>query len=372
MKRRLKWMGIVVAGSVMLVAFTRPAEKYFEIAKSLDIYATLFKEVNAYYVDEVDPQKLVRTSIDGMLESLDPYTDFIAEDELESFRINTTGQYGGIGAYIGIINDRIVVTHPYLGYPASEAGLKVGDEIIAVDGKSMVGKTTSDVSNALKGQPHTDVELKIHRPGKSDPITFKIKRKRINIKNVVYAGIVSPGVGYIKLDDFTPGASREIADALELLKDKGAQSLILDLRDNPGGLLHEAVNIVGLFLPKGSDVVSTKGKVTEWNKNIRDLKQPARYRHPDGSAYQRRQRFGVGDCSWRPARLRQGPVLVGQKDVRQRPRANNKTACLQRTTQSDHGQILYTQRPVHTGPRLYTPKGRWHCRARGRFAEVGV
>src|SRR6187455_1985961 len=142
---------------VGIFAFSGPGEKYFDIAKSLDIFATLFKEVNAYYVDEVEPQKLIRKGIDGMLESLDPYTDYIPEDELESFRISTTGQYGGIGALIGIVNKKTVVTHPYKDFPAYKSGIKVGDEIIEVDGKSVKGKSTSEVSVLLKGQPKTDV-----------------------------------------------------------------------------------------------------------------------------------------------------------------------------------------------------------------------
>src|SRR6186713_3086110 len=144
MWRRYKWSVILTLLIVVSFAFRQPVEKYFDIAKSLDIFATLFKEVNAYYVDEVDPQKLIRKGIDGMLESLDPYTDYIPEDEIESFRITTTGQYGGIGALIGVINNRTVVTHPYRNFPAFKSGIKVGDEIVSVNGKIVTGKNTSD------------------------------------------------------------------------------------------------------------------------------------------------------------------------------------------------------------------------------------
>jgi carboxyl-terminal processing protease len=255
-------------------AFSAPAEKYFDIARSLDIYATLFKEVNAYYVDEVEPQKLVRKSIDAMLESLDPYTDYIPEDEVEKFRITTTGQYGGIGALIGVINKKTLITHPYRNFAAFKSGLKVGDEIVSVDGKPAKGKTTSEISAMLKGQPKTEVEVKIKRLGQKDELTFRIKREKINVTNLTYYGMVDSDIGYLKLDDFTPGASREVADAVVKLKEKGAKKLILDLRDNPGGLLHEAVNIVSLFIPKGEEVVSTKGKVQEWNKIYSTLNNP--------------------------------------------------------------------------------------------------
>jgi carboxyl-terminal processing protease len=274
MWRRLKWPVVLALLIVISFAFRGPAEKYFEVAKSLDIFATLFKEVNAYYVDEVEPEKLVRTGIDAMLESLDPYTDYISEEEMESFRISTTGQYGGVGAMIGIVNKKVVITQPYEGFPAYESGLMVGDEILAIDGKSVAGNRTSEVSALLKGQPKTDVQIKVRRYGKKDDLLFKVTREKINVTNVAHYGLIGSDIAYIRLDDFTPGASYEVADALIELKGKGAKKLILDLRENPGGLLHEAVNIVSLFIPKGMEVVSTKGKVDEWNKVYKTLNNP--------------------------------------------------------------------------------------------------
>lgn len=274
MLKKIKWIvgvGLIIGA---LVAFKKPVENYFEIAKSLDIFATLFKEVNTYYVDEVEPRKLIREGVDGMLESLDPYTDYIAEEDLESFRITTTGQYAGIGALISVINKKIVITHPYKNFPAYKSGIKVGDEIIAVNGKDVQGMQTGEVSALLKGQVRTDVDIKVRRYGQKNDLLFKIKREKITISNIAFAGIVSDGIGYIKLDDFTPDASKEVADAVTRLKGQGAQKLILDLRDNPGGLLHEAVNIVSLFIPKGKDVVSTKGRLEDWNKTYRTLNNP--------------------------------------------------------------------------------------------------
>ena len=274
MQRKLKWTVILFAIMLTGFAFRKPVEKYFDIAKSLDIFATLFKEVNAYYVDEVEPQKLIRKGIDGMLESLDPYTDYIPEEEMESFRISTTGQYGGIGALIGIVQKKVLITHPYRDFPAFKAGIQVGDEIISVDGKPVQGKSTSEISAMLKGQPKTEVELKIKRYGQRDTQLFKITRSKISLSNLAYLGLAAPEIGYIRLDDFTPGASHEIADALIDLKERGATKIILDLRQNPGGLLHEAVNIVSLFIPKGNEVVSTKGKIEDWNKSYTTLNSP--------------------------------------------------------------------------------------------------
>src|SRR5687768_1582654 len=234
MRRRIKWLVVLIVFFVVVVAAQKPAEKYFDIAKSLDIFATLFKEVNAYYVDEVEPQKLIGHGIEGMLESLDPYTDYIPEDELETFQITTTGQYGGIGALIGIINKKIVVTHPYKNFPAYKSGIRVGDEIIAINGKNIEGKTPDEISALLKGPARTSLELKVRRAGKSETSTHELKREKIHLKNLSFVGVVEPEIGYIRLDDFTPGAAGEVSDALLDLKEKGINKIILDVRNNPG------------------------------------------------------------------------------------------------------------------------------------------
>lgn len=269
-----KWILILLVVAVVSAAFTKPAERYFEIAKALDIFATLFKEVNAYYVDDVEPKKLIRNGIDNMLESLDPYTTYIPEEELESFRVLTTGQYAGIGALINTINSKTVITHPYKDFPAYRAGVRVGDEIVAINGKNMVGKPPVEITTNLKGPARTEVELKVKRAGAGE-LTFKIRREKISIANISYFGMVDASdVGYIKLDEFTPGAAKEVNEAVQSLKAKGAKKLILDLRDNLGGLMHEGINIVNLFIPKNQEVVSTKGKIKEWNKTYSTLNSP--------------------------------------------------------------------------------------------------
>ncbi len=261
----------VLCSFITLLAFNSPGDKYFEIAKNLDIFATLFKEVNTYYVDDVSPNKMMKKGIDAMLESLDPYTNYIPEDEVEDFRTMTTGQYGGIGAVIGKRNERPIILMPYEGFPAHKAGLMVGDEIVAIDGTDVTSKNTSDISKLLKGQSNTEVNLSIKRYGVDKPFEVKLMREKIKIENVPYYGMVNSNTGYIKLTDFTNGAAREIKKALLELKDQGAKNVILDLRDNPGGLLSEAVNIANIFVPKGSEIVSTRGKIAEWNKSYKAL-----------------------------------------------------------------------------------------------------
>lgn len=269
---------VIVASSLIgVTAFSGLAfrDDFFEISKNLDIFATLFREVNLYYVDEVKPGDLMKTGIDAMLESLDPYTNFIPEEDIEDARFMTTGQYGGIGALIRMKDDYIVVAEPYENAPAAKAGLMAGDVILEVEGKSTKGKTTGDVVKILKGQPNTPVKLLVRRPGEEKPIEMQLMREEIKVKNVPYFGMVNDKIGMIKLTGFTEDAGREVRDALTKLKENPSlEGVILDLRGNPGGLLREAINIVNIFVEKGLDIVSTKGKVKEWDKTYKSLNTP--------------------------------------------------------------------------------------------------
>lgn len=266
---------LLISGlSLGLFSYSDPGDRYFAIVKNLDIFATLFKEVNTYYVDEVNPNELMKVGIDAMLAHLDPYTNYIPEDQIEDFRTLTTGQYGGIGAVIGRRNGVNTVLMPYRGFPAHENGLRIGDVIEKIDGIDVAEKSTDDISKLLKGQANTRLTLTIRRYGLEEPMKLEMERAHIRIENVPYSGMISNDVGYIKLADFTPGAGKEVREALKELKEQGAKSLVLDLRDNPGGLLSEAVNVSNVFIPKGAEVVSTKGKIEDWNKTYYALDEP--------------------------------------------------------------------------------------------------
>ena len=273
-KKKLIIPGLFATGLLVFVAASFPGDRYFEIQKNLDIFATLYKEVNTYYVDDVNPNKIIRNGIDAMLENLDPYTNYIPEDDIEDYRTMTTNQYGGIGALVGKRNGKSLIIMPYEGFPAHQSGLIIGDEILKIDGIDVVNKSTSEISKLLKGQANTKLNLSIKRYGNEKPLDLEIKREKITIDNVPYFGMVTSDIGYLKLQDFTTDAGKEVKNAVVDLKSKGAKKIILDLRDNPGGLLSEAVNVSNVFISKGSEVVTTKGKVTDWNKSYKALNNP--------------------------------------------------------------------------------------------------
>ncbi|MFT4762548.1 MAG: carboxyl-terminal processing protease [Paraglaciecola sp.] len=274
--RSLKLLGLLaVLFFAVSTTMNNDHGKYFEIAKNIEIFTNLYKEVNTYYVDDLDPAKLMRTGVDAMLESLDPYTSYISESEIEGFRYITEGKYNGIGAQIRIIDDLITITEPYEGSPADKAGLKAGDQLLAVDGKSAKGKSSEEVNEILKGYPGTEVELTIKRLGASSDLKINLVRDEVSVPNVPYTGMVSDNVGYIALTTFTRDAGRNVGMALKDLKtnNENLAGVILDLRGNGGGLLAEAVNISNLFVDKGELVVTTKGKVKDWDRSFKTLNQ---------------------------------------------------------------------------------------------------
>lgn len=263
--KKVKVLFTLTGLSVVFLAFDNPSQRFFDIAKNLEIFASVYNEVNRYYVDEVDPNVLMRKGIDEMLASLDPYTNYIPEDDIEDFQFISTGQYGGIGSVVGTKNGKVLILMPYEGFPADKAGLKIGDEIVEIDGQNVQGKTTNDVSKFLKGQANTQVELKIKRYGEVKLLNFTLTRDKIQVKSVPYVGMIDNEIGYFRLTSFTADATKEIKRALEDLKRQGAKKVVFDLRDNGGGLLREAIDISNLFIPKGKEVVSTRGKVAKWN-----------------------------------------------------------------------------------------------------------
>ena len=264
-----------LTSKAILISSFSFTDSYFEIAKNLDIFTTVYRELNNYYVDETDPGKLMKTAIDKMLKSLDPYTNYIPESEIEDFQFMTTGQYGGIGAVITKRKDYVFISEPYEGFPAQKAGLIAGDKILEINGESAKGKNTEDVSKALKGQPNTEVQLLIERPYLDNPFSVSFKRQKISVKSVPFYSYLNESIGYIKLRSFTRNCSNDIKNAfLDLKKQGDLKGLILDLRANPGGLLNESVNIVNLFVDKGQEVVSTRGKIKSWDKVYKASKSP--------------------------------------------------------------------------------------------------
>jgi carboxyl-terminal processing protease len=266
--------------TILIIAFTAVVsvfsfsfvDDFFEISKNLDIFSSVYREVNIYYVDSVEPGKLMKKSIDAMLEDLDPYTNYIPESDIEDYRFMTTGQYGGIGALIRKSGDYVSISEPYEGYPAHKADLRAGDEILEVDGKSMKGKSTDDVRQLLKGQPKTEVKLLIKRMGEKASLAKTLVREDIKVKSVPYYGMLNNDIGYIRLTGFTENAGREVKEALTDLKAKNTvKGVVLDLRYNPGGLLNEAVNVSNVFVDRGQDIVSTKGKLKENNRNYKAI-----------------------------------------------------------------------------------------------------
>lgn len=247
----------------------------FEVSKQLDIFNALMKEVEMFYVDTVDVKKTIRRGIDAMLRGFDPYTEYIPEDEMEKFKFITTGEYGGIGAYIRYREGGTVITEPFEGMPAAEAGLKAGDMIVGIDTVNAAGLSSDKVSELLKGLPNTKMTVKVQRPGEKKVRSFDVVRKQVVVDQVAHYGVYDNNTGYICLTSFTDKSAQEVKAAFEeMKKEHGIGSLILDLRDNGGGVMEGAVQIVNLFVPKGKEVLTMKGKVSQWDRTYRTYNEP--------------------------------------------------------------------------------------------------
>ena len=275
MNKKLKIVLLTIVMSSFAIFSTGVSESYFEIAKNLDIFNSLYKELNSLYVDDTDPGELMKESIDHMLESLDPYTTYIPESEIEDFRFMTTGQYGGIGAVITKRDEHVYISEPYEGFAAQKSGLMAGDKILEINGTSAKNKSTEEVSKILKGQPGTSVSLLIERKSVADPFTVIFDREKVTINSVSYSDYINDDIGYVKLRSFTRGCAEQLKKSIvELNNKKVLKGLILDLRSNPGGLLNESVDIANLFIDKGELIVSTKGKIKSWDKEYIAKKTP--------------------------------------------------------------------------------------------------
>ncbi len=259
--------------SFSFIAF-KTDDRYFEIAKNLDIFMTMFRELNAYYVDEINPTKAIRNGIEAMLKQLDPYTNFYPEDDIEDVMTMMTGKYNGIGATVSHRDNKHIVVMLYENSPADKAGMKIGDEIIKIDGVDLLARKDVDMGRLLKGQTGTTVKIQVKRYGKASPLELVVGREIVKTTNVPNYGMINDETAYIQLNDFTATAAKEVKSAFNELKGQGMKKLILDLRGNPGGLLNMAVEISNIFIPKDQLIVETRGKVKEWNHRYLSLEAP--------------------------------------------------------------------------------------------------
>lgn len=266
-----KYKKALIAGPALVLlgifAF-RTTDRYFEMAKSMDIMAAVYRDLNTYYVDSIDPSAMMQTGIEAMTQSLDPYTYYYSEDDLGDLNFQTTGKYGGVGTAIRRTGDSVVVTEVYDHAPFQQAGILPGDIIVSLEGTPVRRLSLDQISELLKGDPGSVLHLVIRHPYNAKPVSYEIKREIVDIRSVAYAGMTTGEIGYVKMIQFTEGVSGEVRKAVETLEKQhpGMKGLILDLRNNPGGLLNEAVATANLFLPRGDTILTTRGRVKEWNR----------------------------------------------------------------------------------------------------------
>ncbi len=270
-KNKKGWRYVVLVGllGLVLMAFAPVRDKYFEITKSIELFANAYKQLNAKYVDEIDPADLMKRGLDAMTKSLDPFTRFISETDVENYRLEIDGKYDGIGAKVRLIDDYVTITSMYKDSPAKRAGMRVGDQVLSIDGKDLKGKKTTEVTRIMRGAPGSKVRVRVRNIGDQQERTVEVTRGEVNIPNVPYSGIVRDSIGYINLTTFTQGAGKNVGKALQKMKrDDGVKGVILDLRNNGGGLLREAVNVVNVFNPARQLVVFIKGRLPDSRKDF--------------------------------------------------------------------------------------------------------
>ena len=277
MRRRIPFIvfPLAVLSILTLLAFSNDRRK-FNLSQQLNIFNSIIKELDLFYVDTIAPDKLIKDGVDAMLSRLDPYTVYYSEDDADELKMMITGKYAGIGSMIRYHNDKktTVIAEPYDNMPAAKAGLKCGDALLTVDGVDVKGMSTDSVSNMLRGEPGTKLKWEIERPGVKKPMHITIERASIALPPIPYYGILHDSIGYILFDSFTENCAKEMRRAIVDLKGRGAKSFIIDLRGNGGGSLQESVNIVNLFVPKGKTIVTTKGKIKQANDEYKTTREP--------------------------------------------------------------------------------------------------
>lgn len=249
-------------------------QRYFDINKNIDIFNSVLRELDMFYVDSVEINNLVQRTIESMLTRLDPYTEYYSEENIGDLQFLTTGEYAGVGAIISYKDGGVIINEPYEGLPADKAGLKAGDRILKIDEEDVRSANVKEVSNMLKGTPGTTLQLLIKRPGEEKERVVSVVREKIEMDPITFSEIVKDDIGYLHFGSFTSNSSKRVEETVKELKENGAKSLIMDLRGNGGGILDEAVNIVNLFVPKGIEIVSTKGKMTQWDRSYFTREQP--------------------------------------------------------------------------------------------------
>lgn len=331
---------------LMLPLLGHAQPKYFDMSKNLELFANAYKELNHSYVDELDPNKLMRSAMDAMLGELDPFTNYISETDVESYRIQSEGRYAGFGANGRKMGDYMVITDIYEDSPALKAGLQVGDAILAVDGQSARGRSQEEVLQFLRGFPGTKANLTVRRPGFAKEVVVSVERAEMESNNVPHSGMVADGIGYVFLSTFTRDAGQNVANALRALKAQhpNMKGYVLDLRDNGGGLLDEAVKLTNVFIPKGELVVSTKGKVPEWDRSFRTTDSPFDTETPVVVLINSRSASASEIVSGSIQDLDRG-VLIGQRSYGKGLVQNQK-------------EIGYNARIKLTTAKYYIPSGR--------------